>query len=389
MARVLVTIDRLEPGGAELRLLNLIQALRARRAAIDVTILATSGKRGRLDPLFEAAGAEVVISRPSKLLSLWDTLVLCRSRHIDVLHANASLAGGFYGFVGWLAGVPNRYAHIRTIGYDESGWLRSLRSNAYRFFLNSFSTKVIGVCDAAQAFAGTPASKWLTLYGGIKPPEWGRGLPSPGRLGVLMLANVRAAKNPLKAVGIVRALRNRFPDRESELHVVGRDDGPLADEMKAVADEQGVPSHINFHGLSDDPFGWIARSSVLLLTSVREGLPGAVLEALACGTPVVASALPGVKEIAARTSGVTMLDPAAPDEDWADAIVRAADISDRAAIAADFKRSPFILEEHLAAMTRLWSAGARDRRAGTSAPRRSAVPGRAIGSGQHRRRTGV
>ena len=389
MARVLVTIDRLEPGGAELRLLNLIRALKARRAAVDVTILATSGKRGRLDPLFVAEGAEVVISRPSKLLSLWDALQLCRSRDIDVLHANASLAGGFYCFVGWLAGVPVRYAHIRTIGYDETGWLRSLRSNAYRFFLNTFSTRVIGVCDAAQAFAGTPNAKWLTLYSGIEPPKPTEVAPSAGRLSVLMLANVRPPKNPLKAVGIVRALRERFPDRMPELHVVGRDDGQLADEMKALADAQGVSGHITFHGLSADPFGWIARSSVLLLTSVREGLPGAVLEALACGTPVVASALPGVKEIAARTRGVTMLEPTASDEDWAAAIVRAADTSDRAAIAADFKRSPFVLEEHLAAMTRLWSAGTRDRRAGVGAPRRSAGTGRAIGSGQHRRRTGV
>jgi glycosyltransferase involved in cell wall biosynthesis len=358
LAKVLVTIGQLEPGGAELRLLNLIQALKARQAPVEVTILATSGKKGRLDPRFVAAGADVVISRPSRLLSLWDAFVLCRKKQVDVLHANASLAGGFYCFVAWLAGVPARYAHIRSLGYDEAGWLRSLRSAVYRFFLNRFSTRVIGVCDAAQAFAGTPDAKWLTLYGGIEPPDRVERIQTPGPLHILMLANVRPAKNPLKAVGIVRALWNGYPDRAAQLHVVGSDDGALGDRMKALARRKDVLRHIKFHGVSNDPFGWIARSAVLLLPSVREGLPGAVLEALASGTPVVASALPGVEEIAARTSGVTMLDPAAPDEEWAEAIVNAADMADHAAIAADFKRSPFVLDEHLAVMSRLWSAGA-------------------------------
>lgn len=359
MARVLVTIAQLEPGGAELRLLNLIQALKAQKAPIHVTILATSGKRGRLDAQFVAAGTDVVISRPSRLMSLWDAYSLCRSKHVDVLHANASLAGGFYCFVAWVAGVPARYAHIRTIGYDETGWLRSLRSNVYRFFLNTFSTRVIGVCDAAQEFAGTPGAKWLTLYGGIAPPKQMERTRIKSPLRILMLANVRPPKNPLKAVGIMRAMRKRFPDRAAELAVVGRDDGELADRMKAVARQEGLSGQITFHGLSDDPFGWIARSAVLLLPSVREGLPGAALEALASGTPVVASALPGIEEIAARTSGVMLLDPAAPDEDWAAAIVKAADTSDPAAIAADFKRSPFVLDVHLAAMSRLWLAGTR------------------------------
>lgn len=389
MARVLVTISQLEPGGAELRLLHLIQALTARGAPIQVTILATSGKQGRLDALFVAAGADVVIGRPSRLLSLWDALILCRARHIEVMHANASLAGGFYCFAAWLAGVPARYAHIRTLGYDETGLLRRLRSFAYRFFLNRFSTKVIGVCDAAQGFAGTPDEKWVTLYGGIEPPALVERRRSPGALRILMLANVRPAKNPIKAVGIMRGLRERFPDRAAQLDIVGRDDGHLADQMKSLARHEGVSGHITFHGLSEDPFGWIARSAVLLLPSIREGLPGAVLEALASGTPVVASALPGVKEIAAKTSGVTLLDPMASDEEWAKAIVTAADSADHAAIAADFKRSPFMLEDHILAMTRLWLAGARTCAAGSNPALLHPVRGSDIGLGLDRKRTGV
>jgi glycosyltransferase involved in cell wall biosynthesis len=55
----------------------------------------------------------------------------------------------------------------------------------------------------------------------------------------------------------------------------------------------------------------------VLLPSLKEGLPGVVLEACAAGAPVLASDLPGVREIAAQLPGVEFLSLSAGDREWA------------------------------------------------------------------------
>ena len=210
MARVLLTIGRLQTGGAELRTLDLIRALRQREMPLEITIYATSGDPGNLDSAFREEGAEVIIGRRG-VRGLWEVFSLCRRRSFDVLHANASLAAGFYCFVAWLGGVPHRYSLIRTTGYDERGVVRAFRVAFYRLFLNAFSTRVIGVCNAVRLLAKTPAKKWLTIYNGIQPPPDVASIHPSGGLEILMLANVRQPKNPLKAVGIMQALKRACP----------------------------------------------------------------------------------------------------------------------------------------------------------------------------------
>jgi glycosyltransferase involved in cell wall biosynthesis len=78
------------------------------------------------------------------------------------------------------------------------------------------------------------------------------------------------------------------------------------------------------------------------------------MEALACGAPVVASNLPGVREIAERTAGVTVLDLEQPDSAWAAAIVAAAAAADRAAIATSFRQSPFVFESFVENTLATW-----------------------------------
>ena len=111
----------------------------------------------------------------------------------------------------------------------------------------------------------------------------------------------------------VRALPRILADRpDAVAWIVG--DGPLRPAVEAAVAEAGLRARVRFLGLRKDIPSVLSASDVLVHSSLREGLPRVVLEALAVGTPVVATAVGGVPD--AVTDGVSGLlvppeDPAA------------------------------------------------------------------------------
>ena len=65
-----------------------------------------------------------------------------------------------------------------------------------------------------------------------------------------------------------------------------------------LASELGVEHDVLLPGFVANPFAWLRRASLFVLSSAWEGLPTVLIEALACGTPIVATDCPhGVREI--------------------------------------------------------------------------------------------
>jgi len=75
-------------------------------------------------------------------------------------------------------------------------------------------------------------------------------------------------------------------------------EGPLLEELKALAEQRGVSAQIRFVGYQKNPYPFFAQADAYVLSSRYEGFPNVVLEAIACGTPVIATpAVGGVSEI--------------------------------------------------------------------------------------------
>jgi len=99
-------------------------------------------------------------------------------------------------------------------------------------------------------------------------------------------------------VYLLRAMRMVVEERgDARLVLVG--DGPLRTELMSLADRLGLGGRVDFVG----PVGrgevaeLLSKSSVFVFPSLREGLPFSVLEAMACGLPVVGSDIPGVNDV--------------------------------------------------------------------------------------------
>jgi len=100
-----------------------------------------------------------------------------------------------------------------------------------------------------------------------------------------------------KGLDLLLAALGRLPDADFELHLVG--DGPQRPELEEAAATLGIGGRVIFHGWLHRPE--LARTlrgmDLFVFPSRDEGMPNAVLEAMASGLPVVASAIAGSEEL--------------------------------------------------------------------------------------------
>ena len=158
-----------------------------------------------------------------------------------------------------------------------------------------------GVGDDLAAFARLPREQIHTVYNPVigpdilalaeKPldhPWFGRKAPPV----VLAAGRIDPQKDYLT---LLRAFSRVRAEREVRLIILGAEGHGCrgyAREIHRLADELRVAKDISFPGFVANPFAYMARASLFVLSSVYEGLPGVLVQALACGCPVVSTDCP-------------------------------------------------------------------------------------------------
>lgn len=170
--------------------------------------------------------------------------------------------------------------------------------------------KRLGIADGA---------KIMSIVNAVQVPE----LPSPERIRrsrvglglddntplVLCVGRLCAAKNYGDMLSAMKFLLRDYP--KAQLFIAG--DGPLELQLKREAMALGVMGSVKFLGFREDVPDLVAAADVVALSSVYEGMPLAMLEAMAAAKPVVATAIMGVREVI--RDGVTgvMVPPRKPE----------------------------------------------------------------------------
>jgi glycosyltransferase involved in cell wall biosynthesis len=118
------------------------------------------------------------------------------------------------------------------------------------------------------------------------------GVPAD-RLVVGVVARLSAEKGVDRAVRALAGLRVRYPN--CELHILGA--GREQAHLQALCASLGLASAVRFWGWQRRPQPYYEMMDMLLLPSLTEGMPNAVLEAMAMGVPVAATDVGGVREL--------------------------------------------------------------------------------------------
>ncbi|HEX6351458.1 glycosyltransferase [Actinophytocola sp.] len=349
VVHVLGTLDR---GGAETVALELCRRIPPTEVRQRFLLLGES--EGRLANRFVAAGATVdrcpISPRHTFAVRLWRWL---RAARPDVVTSHVSLASGLVLTMAALAGVPARIARMHSEGDGHPDTERRLRRAVLRVALRRSATAVLGVTSAALAFATPPPAdgRYRVVPNGVDVARFARRRVDADHPVLVHIGRAAPEKNRAFLLAVHVEARNAAPD--TELFIAGP--GGIADLPASAC----VDPSVRLLGDVDHIPDILARAGVLLLPSHREGLPGVVLEALAAGVPVLASDLPGIRELAGELSGITVLPLVAGPRFWAETALRlaATPSAERAEIRTVVTLSRFALEASVDAWRRVWIAG--------------------------------
>lgn len=355
---VLMTIGCLDIGGAERRLLQLARSLRARNAAVRLAFFVVSGRAGILEPDFREAGCEIFHGRPGPA-GMIQVANLCRHFKPDVLHANSGTAGGFYCLAAKAVGVRRTISHIRSAGPTNSSGTGK-RGMIYEPLTGFFSDLVIGVSEAAMDGKRFGRSRKEVIYNGLDREELAiaetseppRDYERPGP-NFVVLGRLDRLKNVPHAVSAFAHFVKQNESKTARLHLVGPEGNVTTEELKGLARDTGLADQVIFHGPTSEPLRFLFHADCALLASDFEGLPGAALEALSCGTPVVASDIASNREVMRHAEGIEVI-PVSNMVGWVAAMSRALK-RDRTAIQEHFwSKSPFSLDQHTTEIMAAW-----------------------------------
>ncbi|MCC6264007.1 MAG: glycosyltransferase [Bryobacterales bacterium] len=240
----------------------------------------------------------------------------------DILHSHSYVMR--YTFpAGLAAGCPAMVHTVHNIARNETDWIgRCVHRVAYR---KGVAAVAVGeeVARSFEAYYGFPPRATipngidLSPYRAAAPPDAWRlahGFRDTDRLAV-SVARLEPQKNP---VGLLEAFAQAL-GAHPEWRLLLAGDGSLRDETKQTAERLGLGERVRLLGVEGNVVELLRAADLFVLGSRWEGTPLAVMEAMAAGLPVVATAVGGVPGLVEH--GVTgLLVPAGVPEKLAGAI---------------------------------------------------------------------
>jgi len=311
--------DTLEVGGAEVLIAQLCRLHREQGHNVEVHALL---KGGPVAERLRALGIPVYLHGPgSRLRVTRNLLAALRRTRPDVVHCHNRMA------TNWAAPAA-RWAGVPVIVSTRHGLVPppfSLRGELQFAVAARLCSAVAGVCEATtRNLSRAPLaarSRLVTVYNGAAPAPRAAVPPELPKRGFTLVYVGRLAppKDLATVLHAVAAVRSR--GRDVCFWIVG--DGALRGPAERLASELGLHDAVTFWGEQACAGDFYAAADAFVLSSSSEGLPLALLEAMAAGLPVIVSAAGAMPEVV-NGGGGGIVAPAGSVEGFAEAIGRLA-----------------------------------------------------------------
>jgi len=299
-------IDSLSPdnlGGGE-RLAALI-AMELDPARYRRILVSTRPSHGPVADQVRAAGVRLVELQRSGRAAVrpWAELRrLLRSERVDIVHAHKFGSNVWGTLVGRLARVPVVVAHEHTWSYEGQPLRRFLDRELVGRGADAFLAVSREDRRRMIEIEGVKPEKAVFLPIGIPPLPRRTGRDLRAELGIPPDAPVIGtvcALRPQKALGVLVRAAAQLRAARPDLVVLIAGGGPEEEPVRALAQELGVAENVRLLGFwpPDDVPDLLAALDVAVNSSDFEGSPLGIMEFMAAGTPVVATAVGGTPDL--------------------------------------------------------------------------------------------
>lgn len=242
--------------------------------------------------------------------AFWKLLRLIRQERPDIVHTHMAKAGAFGRLAAWLAGVP---VIVHTFhGHIFNGYFGQLKTRAFILAERSLahlSTKLVTVSERVrkeivEKYRICSYSKIITIPLGLELAPF---LEADQQRGLLRrelclhddvpLIGIVARLAPVKGHGYFIKAAEKILKKHPGTRFLIVGDGELRGELEGQAQKRGIEGSCIFCGFRKDLTKVYADLDVVVLTSLNEGLPVAVIEGMTAGKPVVAFNVGGVEDL--------------------------------------------------------------------------------------------
>ena len=295
--RIVQLVEDLELGGLERLAVDL--AVAQKQAGHRLLVYCLFGA-GPLASALEAAGIPVVPFQKAPGFSLSAVLAMAkrlRADRADVIHGHNPGVHHYAALSARAAGVPvcinTRHSVSTSTGvpYQER----------YFRWVKPFTSHVVFVCDfvrkGLEQKLGYPPEKCSVILNGIPLAGFLAHSASPGtrrpRIRFGTIGRLVPAKGHSVLIDAFARVSQTAPD--TELSIYGY--GALENDLRAQIARLGLEGRVRLEGRTGDSAATLRDLDVFVLSSVNEGLPLVILEAMAAGLPIVSTNVGGIPEV--------------------------------------------------------------------------------------------
>ncbi len=363
---VLHVLGRLNRGGAEMRLLDLMRSMDRQRYKFHFCCL--SGLPGELDEEVRLLGGKVHLI-PFDLSFPHRFRQLLKNGSFSTVHSHVHWPSGYIVRLAAKESVPQRICHFAsTWDGKPMSLVRRVRNRILKRWVDAYATDIVGVSEGTlEANFGPQWSqdcRCRVIYRGMDispfliPPDRSAMRAEFGiardAIVVIHIGRMDPPKNHERLLRVFERFVRMVPG--SYLLLVGAAREPIKSSVRRIAERAAIGDRVIVAGVRADVPRLLRASDVMIFPSLWEGLPGAVLEAVAANLPVVASDLSGICEIARYLPGIVTMPQDASEEQWA---LAAASLQSRARATHGAEEallaSPFSMEHAVACTERLYA----------------------------------
>jgi len=302
--KVLHIISKLPIGGVENQLLLVLKNYDREKFQPFVCSLSEKGEIGQ-----EIEKIGIKVFALNKLKHTFDYSIIkdicdiIKRERIQIVRTHQYHAN-FYGRIAAKKSkVPCIVASVHNV-YTRD---KKLHRRIINRFLARFTDKIIAVSEEVKMdilkYDRISEDKVQVIYNGVDLNAFNESFDKEqikSKLGINpnvpvigTVGRLTEQKGHIYLLQAILKLKHKFPD--IKVLIVG--DGPLMDELKSYTSSSGLSNNVIFTGFRRDIPALLSIMDIFVFPSLWEGLPNALIEAMASGKAIIASNLPQIKEV--------------------------------------------------------------------------------------------